>query len=100
MQTKRTRYNVVGSGILHLLMHSAVAAVSVWGRGREPLAVSVWGRGEGTLGGVCVGKGEGTLGGVCVGERGDPWRCRVNTKSGNFSSGFIVPNLPYLKTVT
>ena len=30
MQTKSTRYNVVGSGILHLLMHNAVAAVSVW----------------------------------------------------------------------
>ena len=43
MKTKRTRYNVVGSGILHLLMHSAVAGVSVWGRGMggtEPLAVS------------------------------------------------------------
>ena len=28
METKSTRYNVVGSVILHLLMHSAVAAVS------------------------------------------------------------------------
>ena len=38
MQTKSTRYNDVGSGILHLLMHSAVAGVS--GEGRKPLAVS------------------------------------------------------------
>ena len=30
MQTKSTRYNHVGSGILHLLMHNTVAAVSVW----------------------------------------------------------------------
>ena len=39
--------------------------------------MSVWGREQGTLGGVCV-----------------------NTKSGTFSSRFIVSNLPYLKTVT
>ena len=77
MKTKSTRYNVVGSGILHLLMHSAIAGVSLWGRG------------QGTLGGVCVGEGA-----------GDPWRCRVNAKSGTFSSRFIVSNLPYLKTVT
>ena len=61
METKSTRYNVVGSGILHLLMHSAVGAVSVWGRG------------QGTLGGVCVGEGA-----------GDPWRCLCEHKIWNF----------------
>ena len=72
MQTKRTRYNVVGSGILHLLMHSAVAAVSVWGRGREPLAVR-----------VCVGKGGGDPWRCLCGEGGgDPWWCLCGGEGG------------------